>query len=116
MAIRAQSISATASLLNGWKEEESLPTEEMKIASRCSICYVPMQQKIRRDVISEASWLLSKEPLSHHVRHCTSSYVSLRRRIRLRWVKDTTALGDGFDFVGWKIRLRWVEESISLAE
>ena len=72
--------------------------EEQYEGVKC--CYVPMQQKIRRDVISEASWLLSKEPRSHHVRHCTSLYVSLRRRIRLRWVTDSTALGDGYDCVG----------------
>lgn len=52
----------------------------------------------------------------NHVRHSTSSYVLLRRRIRLRWVEDSTSLGDGFDFAGGWIRLRWVEEAISLAE
>lgn len=36
----------------------------------------------------------------NHVRHSTSSYVLLRRRIRLRWVEDSTSLGDGFEFVG----------------
>ena len=36
----------------------------------------------------------------NHARHCTSSYVLLRRRIRLRWVEDSTSLGDGFEFVG----------------
>ena len=52
----------------------------------------------------------------NHVRHSTSSYVLLRRRIRLRWVTDSTSLGDGFEFVGWKRLFRWVEEAISLAE
>ena len=51
-----------------------------------------------------------------HTFHCVDRYDCVGLKIRLRWVKDTTALGGRFDFVGLKIRLRWVEESISLAE
>lgn len=42
------------------------------------------------------------------------SCTSLRKFIRFIEVTDTTSLGDGFDFVGWKIRLRWVMDSTSL--
>lgn len=52
----------------------------------------------------------------NHVRHSTSSYVLLRRRIRLRWVEDSTSLGDGFDFVGWKRQFRWLNEALEVAE
>ena len=156
----------------------------MKITSRCSICYVPTQQKMRPDVVTDTSgrnfrsilviikwasfasgsgggvatggnkvairippychplfvynqwvkrergkccikmkkiiFLLKNSPFDvswwNHVRHCASSYVSLRWRIRLNWVTDSTSLGGRFDFAGWWIRLRWVEEAISLAE
>ena len=42
------------------------------------------------------------------------SCTSLRKFIRFIEVTDTTSLGDGFDFAGWKIRLRWVMDSTSL--
>ena len=42
------------------------------------------------------------------------SCTSLHKFIRFIEVTDTTSLGDGFDFAGWKIRLRWVMDSTSL--
>ena len=42
------------------------------------------------------------------------SCTSLHKFIRFIEVTDTTPLGDGFDFAGWKIRLRWVMDSTSL--
>ena len=42
------------------------------------------------------------------------SCTSLHKFIRFIEVTDTTSLGDGFDFAGWKIRLHWVEDTTSL--
>ena len=47
------------------------------------------------------------------VLHCASSYVSLSRYIRLRWLKDPTALAWRFDCAGLKIWLRCLEDSNS---
>ncbi|MCW4112150.1 hypothetical protein [Segatella copri] len=42
------------------------------------------------------------------------SCTSLHKFIRFIESTDTTSLGDGYDFAGWKIRLRWVMDSTSL--
>ena len=44
------------------------------------------------------------------------SCTSLHKFIRFIESTDTTSLGDGYDFAGWKIRLRWVMDSTSLGD
>ena len=44
------------------------------------------------------------------------SCTSLHKFIRFIEVTDTTSLGDGFDFAGWKSQFRWLNEVAALAE
>ena len=51
-----------------------------------------------------------------HTFHWIEGYDCAGLRIRLRWVKDTTSLGDGFDFAGWKRQFRWLNKALDVAE
>ena len=51
-----------------------------------------------------------------HTFHWVYGYDCAGLRIRLRWVKDTTSLGDGFDFAGWKRQFRWLNKALDVAE
>ena len=103
----------------------------MKITSRCSICYVPTQQKIRPDAVTDTSGRnFQKHPGSHqvslfrimhviaqvHTFHWVYGYDFAGLKIRLRWVKDTTSLGGRYDFTGWKSQFRWLNEALDVAE
>ena len=51
-----------------------------------------------------------------HTFHWVYGYDFAGWRIRLRWVEDSTSLGDGFDFAGWKSQFRWLNEALDVAE
>lgn len=72
----------------------------MKITSRCSICYVPMQQKMRPDVAKDTSGRNFRSILVPIKRASFASCTSLHKFIRFIEATDTTALGDGYDFAG----------------
>ena len=76
----------------------------------------PMQHLLRPDAAKDTSGRNFRSILVIIKWASFASCTSLHKFIRFIEVTDTTSLGDGFDFAGWKIRLHWVEESISLAE
>ena len=49
---------------------------------------------------------------SKQIESCTS----LHKFIRFIEVTDTTSLGDGFDFAGWKRQFRWLNKALDVAE
>ena len=73
-----------------------------------------MQHLLRPDVVTDAAGRNFRSILVPIKRASFASCTSLRKFIRFIEVTDTTALGDGFDFVGLRIRLRWVKDTTSL--
>lgn len=73
-----------------------------------------MHLLLRPDVVTDTSGRNFRSILVPIKRASFASCTSLRKFIRFIELKDTTSLGDGFDFAGWKIRLRWVIDSTSL--
>ena len=72
--------------------------------------------KLRPDVAKDTSGRNFRSVLAPIKRATFASCTSLYKFIRFIEATDTTALGDGFDCVGWKRQFRWLNEALEVAE
>ena len=101
------------------------------ITSRRICCCVATHWLLRRDASEAASWrnfsslrasgaAYADETMFFiaqvHTFHWVYGYDCAGWRIRLRWVTDTTSLGQRYDFVGWKRQFRWLNKALDVAE